>query len=408
MSVRVPQDHPTLAAALETGAEHILLEGEHEGETLVLDRPVHIEGVGEGSSYTVTGTFICICSADARIENLRLVNLQGHGIRAKDSAAPAFHGLTIHVGGVALAADGQTRPELRSCKIERCGNGMELRGQTVPDVDEVLIVAGKGCMVFHDQSAGTFRNMGLLSGAFAAVETLGTSAPIFETGAIAGSGGGGFFVHGESKPRVAGFVFQNIKLAAVEVTEQADPIFDGLQISDTYGSALFIHGQAAGTYMDVTVRGPVVAGIDVSESAKAELENVSVWGGHAQGLWIHDEARVEVLGLKITHCRLAAVDVEGKGVLQIEDGHFEDNRDHGFYLRNSAQVAARRCTVRQCDTDGAYAKDAATLRWEGGSCTANGQAALRAHEAAQIQHRDLEIDGPIQTGAHGKVERIEA
>lgn len=446
MAVRIPGDHPDLASALAAGADDIIVAGVVVGG-LTIDRPLRLRGEN-GAVVRGGGLRVLVLEADVEVSGLRIENPDGKGITVR-SGAPLLRDLRVSVSDVGLAFDGGSRALVQRCAIERSSNGVYVGGRAAPEVDGLSIIATGGGMVFRQAASGSFRDVQIVSGAFAAVETNDEATPEFErlhvhtagTGglflhgqsrpgfrgvridrsglssveiaedaaprlegiAVEGSGGSGFYLHGSCAPRIVDAVVRRPQMAGVEAKDAADPTVDGLRIEQPLGSGLFIHGDAGGTWMEVVIEQPTLAGIEVSEKAHPELERVRVWGGAREGLRAIDQARVEAVELRIELCLRAAVAAAGAATLALDDLRVDDCRDSGLSLSGASQATLRRATVQGTDGAAATTADSTALSWRGGA--ADAAVALIAGGLSRVTLSGVDLRGEVRVGPTAVVAR---
>ncbi|NOY25558.1 MAG: hypothetical protein GXP62_06765 [Oligoflexia bacterium] len=433
VAVRVPADFPDLAQALASGAAEIVIDGVVSGG-LEIDRPVSISGT-PGAVLRAEAGICLVLSADVLLRDLRIENTTQHGVIVH-RGAPTLERCVFAVGDTAIGCDGQSRPRLHACRVERCLTGLFVTEKAAPVVQDLDIVATGGGMLFASNALGHLAQVSVVSGQFAAVEVRDQAAPVFDglvvltaetsalflhdsaaaqfsklqvqrTGGVAieimdrstatlrsvrieGAAGSGVFVHGQARPVLKDIEIVASGLSAIEAAESADPTIDGLSIIEPRGSGLFLHDHSRGTWLDVRVQGAALAGIEVADFARPELENVVLFGGQQSGLWVHGQAQAEVLGAQFSHQTLAAIEVAESGRLVLEDAVVRDTRGVGLRVLGHSQATLARVVVDDCGGDALVASDTARVDWTKGAVDATISAANQARVTLRgVRHQRL-------------------
>ncbi len=415
MRVRVPRDCPTLAAALESGADRIVLTGVVElpmgSVGAILSRPVHITG----GTLRASGGWALVVGEGVRLSDLKIENPTGHGVRIV-AGSPVLEDVEIRVQGVAGVCEGHSRPMLRRVVVDGAENGWLLREDAAPDGDQLAVHATGSALVTTDRAGGHLARVALMSGAqFACVEAHGQSHTTLAGLTVLSAGCGALHIYGESRVVVQGGHIQksgtaDVRFPAIEIRESASPTLSELRIEHSGGRGLFLHGQAKPTLRTVAIehtganavegqgevmldaqkvsvshatgagvvfRGSVSgrmadlsidttssAGVALGEGVKLDLERLTVRGTEGAGLRIAGQARSVVRSARLELLGRAAVWVQEQGRLTIHEASIQQNRSNGLQVEGDGRVLVRGGSVRANQGMGLHASDAARIRME--------------------------------------------
>ena len=311
-AVRVPGDQPDLASALAAGATSIALEGTVAGG-LQVSGPVHIQG---GRIEGPADGYVLELSGDVQLEGVTIVSAQGKGLKLT-GGSPRVTGCTLEVGGLAMAATGDATPVLRNVQVSRCGNGLLCEDTAAPDVDQLVVVSGGSCVLCNNASSGTFRNLGLVGGAFAAVQVSDAARPHFEGVAVAMAQRGAIFIRGTSAPTMEQVVVQQCGLAAVEICDEATPKLSAALLQKASGSGIFVRDQARPTIGGVRIEGCALSGIEVKDTANPTVDGLEVHEPTGSGLHLHGRCTGTYLQISVQSATLAGVEVAEHAQVEI-------------------------------------------------------------------------------------------
>ncbi len=264
MLLRVPTDAPDLATAVARAEEgdEIRIEGVVVGG-VTIDKKITLSGGERDSAPEGWGVVrgggprALILAGDVQVHNLRVENAAGHGIRI-ETGAPVLLDLRLDVAETALGIVGDATPAVGDCEVVRCNNGILVIGTARPRVLGARITAAGGGVVVREEGGGSFVNLTLVTGRFAAVEVADDANPRF-LGVNIHAATGGVFVRDRAHPVLQDVTVNRSGLAGLEVTGAANPEVRGLAVQDCGGAGLHLHGDARGTYVGVEIRTSVLA-----------------------------------------------------------------------------------------------------------------------------------------------------
>ena len=413
MRVRVPRDRPTLAAALATGADRIVLQGVVElppgAAGAILSRPVHISG----GTLRAHGEWALVVGEGVRLSGVRIENPEGHGVRLV-AGAPVLEDLELEVQGVAGVCEGHARPVLRRVVVDGAENGWLLREDTAPDGDELAVRARGSAVVVADRAAGHLARLALMSGdRFACVEAHGQSRTTFSGLTVLSAGCGALHVYGESRVSVQGGHIQASGTAdgrypAIEVRERAAPTVAELVVDQSGGRGFFVHGEARPTLRSVRVaqaagngvevQGSVVLDVDgltLSEiggggvvlrgEVTGRLRNVATDATANVGFGIGGAAKVEVDGLTVRGAHGAGLRVAGSGRGVVRRARLELLGCPGVWVHEAGRVTLDAPTVCTNRADGLKVEGDGTVVVRGGRIAGNEGRGVAALEGARLR-----------------------
>jgi hypothetical protein len=422
MRVRVPRDLPTLAAALESGADRIVLQGEVElpegGAGAILSRPVHISG----GTLRASGGWALIIGEGVRLQGVKIQNPTGHGVRIV-AGSPVLEDVELSVKGVAGVCEGQSRPILRRVIVDHAENGWLLREDTAPDGDELAVQASGSALVTSDRAAGHLARLALVSGdRFACVEAHGQSRTTLSGLTILSAGCGAVHVYGESQLRIAGGHIRksgtaDVRFPAIEVRETSAPTFSDLRIEHSGGRALFAHdsarielqavqidhtgshaveaqdsvelgvqhlnvshstgggvvlrGSVTGRFSHVLVDGTQNVGVGLGGEVRVELDQVTVRAAEGAGVRVAGTARAVLRQLRAELLGCPGVLVHEQGTITLDNPSLSQNRSDGFRAEGSARAIVRGGTIAANEGRGLVVSEQAKVRLESVQLTDN-------------------------------------
>ncbi len=381
-TLNVPGDHASMSEALTAAkdGDTIHIEGRLESPHVRVEKEITLTGdTLVGLDPVAIGLF-----ASATISGLRVENPQGHGVVSM-AGTPLIEEVTLHVGQTAFACGSNAAPTIRRCAVETCRVGLSAQDTAAPDVQGLTVSSRGTGLLLRGESAGTFREVGIVAGQMAGVEVTDRASPILEQVAVALGGAGGMFLHGASTPKLRACLVKSVQLSGIEVSETANPTLDGIQVSEVRGSGLFLHGKSRGTYMDLHIESCGMACIEVSEEAAPEIEGGSLRAGEAHGLWIREQARAEVLSLSISHQGAMGVQATERAWCTLEDCCITMNRDHGLFTKDQAQVALVRCEISENAGHGVFAGDTSRVSTQDNRIAENAGGDLQPTGNGQIE-----------------------
>ncbi|HCH66681.1 MAG TPA: hypothetical protein DFR83_28015 [Deltaproteobacteria bacterium] len=423
MRVRVPRDHSSLADALASGADRIVLSGVvalPEGSVgAILSRPVHITG----GRLRGAGGWALVVGEGVRLTGVKIENPSGHGVRIV-AGAPVLEDVEIRVQGVAGVCEGHSRPVLRRVVVDGAENGWLLREDTAPDGDELAVNASGSALVTSDRAGGHLARLAVMSGAqFACVEAHGDSHTTLSGLTVLSAGCGALHIYGRSRLVVqGGHVRQSgtadARFPAIEIRETATPEITALRVDQSGGRAMFLHGEARPVFRSVTIdqtgsnavegqgqvvldakdltiqqatgagvvfRGEVTGrietltvdqtsnvGVGLTAKVKLDLSDVTIRGAEGAALRIAGEARGVVRKARLELLGCPAVWVQEQGALTLLDASIGQNRTHGIQVEDEARLLMRGGTVRENQGRGIAASGRARARFDGVVVQENG------------------------------------
>ena len=416
MRVRVPRDQPTLAAALESGADRIVLSGVvslPEGTAgAILSRPVHITG----GTLRASGGWALIVGDGVRLTKVKIENPTGHGVRIV-AGAPILEDVEIQVQGVAGVCEGHSQPVLRRVVVDGAENGWLLREDAAPVGDELAVNATGSALVTSDRAGGHLSRVALMSGAqFACVEAHGDSHTTLTALTVLSAGCGALHIYGRSRLVVDGGHVRrsgtaDVRFPAIEIRETATPQLSALRIDQSGGRAMFLHGESRPTLRSITIertgsnaiegQGTVVldaqdltithaegagvvfrgevsgriqslttdqttnVGVGLGASVKLELADVTVRGAAGAGLRMAGQARGVVRNARFELLGCPAVTAEASSMLTLQNASVGRNRGHGIVVQDEARLRMRGGAIRENQGIGLSASGSARVRLDG-------------------------------------------
>ena len=444
MRVRVPRDCATLADALATGADRIVLQGVVElpagGAGAIVDRPVQITG----GTLRGQGGWALLIGADVVLADTRIENPDGHGVRIV-AGAPTLSNVELSVGGVAGVCEGTSRPVLRRVVVTDAENGWLLREDSAPDGDELAVKATGSALVVTDRAAGHLARVALVSGdtfacvegrgqattqlagltvlsagcgalhffedcavtvdgghiqesgtsgtRFPAVETRERAAPTLRDLRVDNSGGRGFFVHGEARPVLRSVAVSGCGGAGMEV--QGGVVLDvsGLSVSEAAGAGVVVRGEVTGRLDELRTDRTSNAGLAIGGSARLQVDGVEVRDAEGIGMRVAGTARATVRKLNIELLGGLGVQVHESSALTLVEPSIRLGRFDGVHVCDTARLILRGGRVGDHYGRGVVASDRSRVRIERTQLSGNGGWQLLAQDAAEVRLVDCVPDG---------------
>ncbi|MCB9765776.1 MAG: right-handed parallel beta-helix repeat-containing protein [Alphaproteobacteria bacterium] len=341
-TLRVPQDHPNLAAALAASSpgDTVRITGRTETGFLDTTRNVTITGgIIAGTDAVVMRLRGPVTLTDTRVENPN-----GHGVVCMGDS-PHLKGVEIEVAETAIACGGDATPRIEQVKIVGCRNGLSVQDTAAPLVETLTVTARGSGLLFTGEAGGTFTQVAVISGQFAGVEIGASAHPRLVGVSVVASGTGGFFIHGQSRPELYSCFAQRTTLDGLEVRGQADPTVDGFTVEESHKGGVLLQEQARGTYMELEVTGCLLPALTVKDDAVVELERGVFRGGQQIGVSVGDRAKVEAIDLLVTENLGGAVRVTGDAALTLEGCRLTGNLAHALSATERGRVAAQGCQL---------------------------------------------------------------
>ena len=436
MRVRVPRDQPTLARALESGADRIVLQGVvdlPEGPAgAILSRPVHISG----GTLRAHGGWALIVGEGVRLSDLIVENPTGHGVRIV-AGAPVLENVELRVKGVAGVCEGHSKPILRRVMVDGADNGWLLREDTAPDADELAVKATGSAIVATDRAGGHLARLALVSGdSFACIEAHGESTTTLAGLTVLSAGCGALHLYASSRITVEGGHIQrsgtaDARFPAIEVREQAAPTLTDLKVEQSGGRGVFLHGSCQPVLRNLSVDAAASQGVEAQGDVMLDVSGLSVVGaagggvvlrgavtGRLQAVHVDDtrnvgvglgeDVRVEVDGLRVRQAEGAGLRVAGRaravvrqamlellgcpGVRVHEEGHLtlhapivRANRADGVQVDGAASLVVRHGQIGENEGKGLSATGSARVRANGVAITGNQGWNVAAADSAEVR-----------------------
>jgi len=351
MRVRVPRDCATLADALASGADRIVVKGVVElpagAAGALIDRPVQITG----GTLRAQGGWALIIGADVVLADVRIENPTGHGVRIV-AGAPVLSNVELAVQGVAGVCEGQSRPQLRRVVVVGAENGWLLREDCAPDGDELAVKATGSALVLTDRASGHLARLALMSGdQFACVEARGRASTRLAGLTVLSAGCGALHFYEDSAVAIDGGHIQksgtaDARFPAIEARERSQPTLRGLRIDNSGGRGFFVHGEARPVLREVALSGVGGAGMEVQGEAVLDVADLSVSEAAGAGVVVRGEASGRLTRLSTDRTTNVGLAIGGNARLQV-DG-VKVGFAEGFGLRVGG---AARATVRDLSSE---------------------------------------------------------
>lgn len=301
-----------------------VLEGEHTLDEVELHVPVTLRG----GTLVGTGQRVLKIFADVVLEDLEVRNPKGHGIVSL-GGAPELRGLTLTVGGTALACGKTAAVTLQRCTVRGASTAMTVQDDARVFAEELQLTS-RGCGLFlRGRSSGTFTQVGILAGNFAGVEATDETTAQLIGVAVVTSGSGGFFIHGDARPELHGCLAQQCGLSGVEVSQRAQPTIDGLVVRNVQREGILVKGEAAPTFMEIEVDSSPNVLLRVCDEATVDVERAVLKNGGSAGVSVQDKGQAELLEVVIKDCAKAGVEASGRVQVQLESCRIHGNGGYG-------------------------------------------------------------------------------
>ena len=274
-------------------------------ESLVIERPVHVQAVTEGAGGEVVispaagrcllldaaagslrglafeggagdGPCLEVNSGAMEIVGNRLGPWAGSGLLVRDGAAPLIRdNRFLDIEGSAVVFDDGSSGIVEANRIERtaksavrvqAGADPTLRGNEISE-------AGQAGLLIEEGARGLFDENRILGSLASGIEVRGGAAPRVSANRIEDAGQAGLFIHEGARGEYLDNVIFRSKLSGVVVTGGAVPLVAGNEIADGQQHGLLILGGAGGRFAENEIHGNKGHGVVLGGGQEAELED---------------------------------------------------------------------------------------------------------------------------------------
>ena len=298
-------DTATLAEAIARapdGATISIRAGVY-AESLVIERPVHLQALGEGAEGEVVispakgrcllldapsgslqglafeggdgGPCLEVESGAMEITGNRLGPWAGNALLVRDGAAPLIrdnHFLDIE--GSALVFDEGGGGTAAGNRIERTAKSAIRAGAGAdPTVrDNEISEAGQAGLLIEQGAGGVYGGNRILGPLGSGIEVRGGAVPSVQANRIEDAGQAGLFIHEGATGEYLDNQILRSKLTGVVVTGGAAPAVTGNEIADGAQHGLLVLGGAGGRFADNKIHGNKGHGVVLGGGQEAVLE----------------------------------------------------------------------------------------------------------------------------------------
>lgn len=273
-------------------------------ESLVIERPVHLQAVPEAASGAVVispaggrcllldapagtlrglsfeggdGDSPCleVNSGAMEIVGNRLGPWAGSGLLVRDGAAPLVRdNWFLDIEGSALVFDEGSGGIVEGNRIARTDkSAVRVQAGADPTVrGNEITEAGQAGLLIEEGARGLFGENQIVGSLASGIEVRGGAAPRVSANRIEDAGQAGLFIHEGARGEYLDNVIFRSKLSGVVVTGGAVPLVTGNEIADGAQHGLLVLGGAGGRFAENRIHGNQGHGVVLGGGHKAELE----------------------------------------------------------------------------------------------------------------------------------------
>ena len=298
-------DTATLAEAISrapNGATISIRAGVY-AESLVIERPVHLRALAEGTEGDVVirpagGRCLLLDAPSGSLEGLafqggdgksclevrsgameivgnRLGPWAGNALVVRDGAAPLIRdNHFLDIAGSAVVFDEGGGGTVEGNRIERTAkSAIRVRAGADPKVrDNEISEAGQAGLLIEQGAGGVYGGNRIVGPLGSGIEVRGGAAPSVSANRIEDAGQSGLFIHEGAKGEYLDNQILRSKLTGVVVTGGAAPLVTGNEIADGEQHGLLVIGGAGGRFADNKIHGNKGHGVVLGGGQEADLE----------------------------------------------------------------------------------------------------------------------------------------
>jgi parallel beta-helix repeat protein len=270
-------DVKSLAQAMtsaRTGATIHVRPGRYE-ESLVMGRPLTIQGIGDAAEIIVAapGPCVTITAGTGAISGLTFIGGTG------SDHSP---------GGACIEIAGASTVSLTGTVIRNvAGTGLRIGEDAAPVVrgNRIEQISGPA-IVIQNRATGTITANAITAGGAPGILIRDTAAPLVTENRIDSVVQAGILVTGESIPRIAGNHITNSAWSGLEVRGRADPAVMRNRIEDAGQAGIYVYDGGRGTYQDNIVVASAYSGVVVGAGAKPVMTGNRITGNREHGILV--------------------------------------------------------------------------------------------------------------------------
>lgn len=304
-------DTLTIAEAISRAADGatVFVRPGTYGESLVLDRPVHLKAAESGveapllappegpcivtraASGSIVGLRLrgavpaeagaapavpCldIAAGGVLVEDNEIDGRSGPAIRLRDGAAPAVRANTITgAGGSGILVSAGARGTILDNRIEGVGGaGIVVRGGSIPEIaGNTIADSGAAGVVFTEAAGGRFENNVVSSSGASGIEVGANADPVIARNRIESAGQAGIFVYDLGKGRFRDNEVLSSGFSGLVIVAGGAPDFVGNLVRDSAEHGILAVGRSGGVVDNNTVRDNKGHGIALAKDTDIEL-----------------------------------------------------------------------------------------------------------------------------------------
>jgi hypothetical protein len=326
----------TIAEALRTvavGGKVIVAPG-HYRESLVLDRPVTLAGLGEGA------VILEASDSDALRVEAERATIEGLTVRVRAGCLGDGSSALHITRGAVRVADCELATELLApCvsvegrdawpRLERC----RIRGGQGGGV----VVAGGARGTFEKCIVAGHRTFGFSLRSEAAPEVVACEVSGGTIGAVVSEGARGAFRSCE---------FTLSREAGVRVTSGSRPTFERCRVRDVKGEGVRVDDHGEGTFDDLQVLRSGGVGVLVEQGGDPLIRASRVLGGSSTGVAFRANARGRLDDSRVSENAGAGIEIAAGAVPHVAACRIRGNEGPAVRVRPQASGIVERCELR--------------------------------------------------------------
>ena len=304
-------DTLTIAEAISRAADGatVLVRPGTYGESLELDRPVHLKAAETGAEAplvappegpcivtraasgsivglrlrgavpTEAGTALAVPCLDIAaggvlVEGNEIDSPSGPAIRLRDGAVPVVRANTITgTGGPGILVSAGARGTILDNRIESVGGvGIVVRGGSTPEIaGNTIADSGAAGVLFAEAAGGRFENNVVSSSGASGIEVGASADPVIARNRIESAGQAGIFVYDLGKGQFRENEVLSSGYSGVVIAAGGAPDFVGNLVRDSAEHGILAIGRSGGVVDDNTVVDNKGHGIVLAKETDVEL-----------------------------------------------------------------------------------------------------------------------------------------
>jgi hypothetical protein len=312
---RVPEDFPSIEAALTAGSDDLELSGTH-AYSGTLTGPLRIRG----GRIEVSEQEGILLSDRVELIDMEISAPEGDAIRVADGTV-LLRGLRIQAQSRAVIFEADaagSAVDLRLASVAK--PSLVISGRASPVVEDLVIEkSGKSGILINGEASPHLSRLRVIESGFAGMEVTGEASPRVFDLRVEKSHEGGVLVSGSASPELRGIKVEQCALSALEVKGSANPMVDGFHVVFSSMGGILLHEQARGTYMDLHFEQTMLSTIEARGTAIADIEGMICYQGRENGVWARDRSEIEILDSTIRRQGSPAIRLEDQATLHLED-----------------------------------------------------------------------------------------